>query len=91
MNSQHRRLKSDNNNFVPEEGQRDLLCCNKESLRCPSLGVKKNSLPPETIQALLELGEILRGIHNRLISEGYTIHDGVITEPNVNTNNTKQE
>ncbi len=85
MNSQHRRLKSDNNNFVPEEGQRDLLCCNKESLRCPSLGVEEVELTDETIQAMKELGEILRGIHNRLISEGYTIRKGVITKPNANT------
>jgi hypothetical protein len=90
MNSQHRKLKSDNNNFVPEEGQRDFLCCNKESLRCPSLGVDEVVLPDETVQAMKELGEILRGIHNRLISEGYTIRDGIITKPNANTKNTNK-
>ncbi len=37
MNPRHNRLKRDAN-FVPEEGQRDLLCRNKESLRCPSFG-----------------------------------------------------
>lgn len=26
--------------FVPKEGQRDLACSNKESLRCPSLDYK---------------------------------------------------
>ncbi len=38
-------------------------------------------LSEETIQAMKELGEILRGIHNRLISEGYTIKDGKIYKP----------
>lgn len=33
----HRELNNDDI-FVPEEGQRDFLCSNKESLRCPSLG-----------------------------------------------------
>jgi hypothetical protein len=37
MNKQHERSINDNT-FVPEEGQRGLLCSNKESIRCPSLG-----------------------------------------------------
>lgn len=35
MNEQHKGSMSEDN-FVSEEGQRDLLCCNKKSLRCPS-------------------------------------------------------
>jgi len=30
----------DNNNLEPKEGQRDLMCSNKESIRCPSLDYK---------------------------------------------------
>lgn len=36
--------------FVPKEGQRDLACSNKESFRCPSLGI--NSKQSE--EALLD-------------------------------------
>lgn len=43
MNKQHDKLINDNNsNFEPKEGQRDLLCCNKKSLRCPSFGINNN-------------------------------------------------
>jgi hypothetical protein len=38
MNELHANSISDNI-LVPEEGQRDLACSNKKSLRCPSLGV----------------------------------------------------
>lgn len=41
-------------------------------------GVKKPALTDESIKALSELGDVLRGIHNRLISEGYEIKDGHI-------------
>ncbi len=40
--------------------------------------------PDETIEALQGLGEILRGIRNRLIREGYTIKDGNIYKNNDN-------
>lgn len=35
---------------------------------------------PATIESIRELGSVLEGIHNRLISEGYTIKDGIITK-----------
>lgn len=38
--------KSGHDNFVPKEGQRGLLCSNKKSIRCPSLGVT-GKLSPE--------------------------------------------
>lgn len=34
----------------------------------------------ETIGSLVELGEVLRRIHNRLITEGYEIKDGCIVK-----------
>ncbi|NQV93347.1 hypothetical protein HQ403_02510 [Candidatus Kaiserbacteria bacterium] len=34
----------------------------------------------ETIESLVTLGEVLRRIHNRLISEGYEIKNGQITK-----------
>lgn len=39
-------------------------------------------LPKETIKSLQGLGDILRKIHNRLISEGYSIIDGKLYSPN---------
>ena len=44
--------------------------------------VRKSLLNDKTIQSLRELGEILRDIHTRLISEGYIIKNGIITGPN---------
>ncbi len=35
----HNKLNKDN--LVPKEGQRGLLCSNKESFRCPSLGTSE--------------------------------------------------
>jgi hypothetical protein len=84
MTSLHKRFNNDNK-IVPEEGQPDLLCSNKESLGCPSLGVEENVLPEETIKAMIRLGGILRDIHNRLISEGYIINNGVIIKPDAKT------
>ena len=43
-------------------------------------GVKKPALTDESIKAISELGDVLRGIHNRLISEGYEIKEGHITK-----------
>jgi hypothetical protein len=36
LNMQHKRNED---NIEPKEGQRELLCCNKYSDRCPSLGI----------------------------------------------------
>ena len=46
---------SDNNNFVPKEGQRDLMCSNKESLRCPSLCIINNSSENESLNYLASI------------------------------------
>lgn len=35
----------------------------------------------ETMAALVELGQILRGIHDDLVAEGFQIKDGIITPP----------
>lgn len=37
----------------------------------------------ETIQSLVELGAVLKSIHDRLISEGYTIKGGKIYKEDV--------
>jgi hypothetical protein len=42
---------------------------------------EKLVLPEETIRAVLELGQILRRIHDRRISEGYTFRDGKFYKP----------
>ncbi len=46
MKELHNKLIVDNI-FVPEKGQRDLLCSNKKSIRCPFLGINSNS--PEDV------------------------------------------
>jgi hypothetical protein len=42
MDELHKRLNNDIK-FVPKEGQRDLLCSNKKSFRCPSFGINNNT------------------------------------------------
>jgi hypothetical protein len=44
----------------------------------PKKNTKPNIFSDEEIKSLTALGEVLRGIHNRLIEEGYTIKGGVI-------------
>lgn len=44
--------------FVPKEGQRDSACSNKDSFRCPSLGIKEEDedlLLGELAQILLDI------------------------------------
>lgn len=36
---------------------------------------------PETIEAFKDIGETIRKICNRLLREGYVIHDGHIMKP----------
>ncbi len=71
------RSQYDASKFEPNEGQRGLLCSNKASLRCPSLS-SSSILSKDTLNALEELGDVLRHIHKRLVSEGYEIVDGSI-------------
>jgi hypothetical protein len=54
-------------------------------VRCQTSAVpnKKYIFSDDTFAALKELGEVLRKIHNRLISEGYTIVEGKIYPPGV--------
>jgi hypothetical protein len=77
MDEQH--VKLINNNFAPKEGLReDLTCCNEESLsRSPSLS-SSPILSKDTLNALKELGDVLKSIHRRMVSEGYEIIDGVV-------------
>ena len=35
----------------------------------------------ETMAALVELGELLRGVHDDLVAEGFQIKDGIISPP----------
>jgi hypothetical protein len=89
MNQAHNKSRSDNE-FIPANAHCDVLFHTKDSLCHPPADSKECSLPDATIKAMKELGEILRGIHNRLISEGYTISNGIITKPDANTKNTSQ-
>jgi len=58
MKRQHKRLRGDSF-FVPGEGQRDLLCCNKKSLRCPSSVINPNSPAVSREMALDYLAGVL--------------------------------
>jgi hypothetical protein len=61
----------------PKEGQHGLLRDDHASLEQPSSN-KKLPLSKETLDALEQLGEVLRGIYKRMNSEGYEIIDGKI-------------
>lgn len=56
MSKLHNKPINDDN-FVPKEGQRGLLCSNKKSFRCPSFGIK-NDYTNEDV-AIDYLGSIL--------------------------------
>lgn len=64
MNSLH----ESQNNALPVEPTDELLCGEKASV----------VLSKDTIDALEELGDVLRGIHKRMVFEGYEIVDGNI-------------
>lgn len=70
--------------FVPKEGQGGSLCSNKEPLPCPSLGADID-LSKDTVEALEELGEALKGIRKRMIAEGYEIKNGIVQKINEQT------
>lgn len=58
MNTLHNgSMKSER--LVPKEGQRDLLCSNKASLRCPSFGINNQFISED--DALDYLAEVLVG------------------------------
>ena len=61
----------------PNEGQRPPLCSNRASRRCPSLS-SSQPFSKKTLDALEELGDVLRGIRRRMIAEGYELVDGHI-------------
>ena len=64
MNSLH----ESQNNALPVEPTNELLCGEKVSV----------VLSKDTLNALEELGDVLRGIHKRMIFEGYEIVNGNI-------------
>lgn len=43
--------------------------------------METNNFDKEAIKNIVALGEALRKVHNRLISEGYVFKDGKITPP----------
>jgi len=46
-------------------------------------------LSEETVQSVLELGQVLRQIYRRLVSEGYVIRNGQIFKPDDPNNGAK--
>ena len=79
-------IKPNNDNiFVPEEGQRGLMCSNKKSFRCPSSGIKINNQSEEAkldyfasiiVQAFLDKKEHERKQSNNS-QESDNIHEGI--------------
>lgn len=63
------------NSVESNEGERRLLSSNKANTRSPSLDVNNYIFSEETVAALQELGEVLKRIRKRLISEGVNIDD----------------
>jgi len=66
--------------FEYSEGQRGPLCSNEASLsRCPSLGLSPKLLK-ETLNALEELGEVIKSIRRRMYTEGFEVVNGIVVE-----------
>lgn len=66
-------LKSENDVFVPKEGQRGFACSNRKSLRCPSFGINPNQTSEDValnylagilVEAFLEKKENEYNNHN---------------------------
>ncbi len=43
-----------------------------------TVGVQKSPITEEGMKIIKELGDVLRGIHERLVLEGFEIKDGCI-------------
>ena len=53
MNELRKNSIGEENNFEPKEGQREFLRSSKDSLRCPSFGIKnQNVLSPKRVEYL---------------------------------------
>lgn len=61
--------KSGLNNFVPKEGQRGLLCSNKKSIRCPSLGSNKELSQEEKELFKVLLKDLAKTFINKHLEE----------------------
>lgn len=57
--------------------------CSKSTTEVVYLRKEETYFTDETMQSLVELGSILRSIHDRLVVEGYTIKNGKIYKENV--------
>ena len=90
INPQHSRNKSAISKIVPKEGEHERLCCNNAGICSPSLGVEEPKITQETIRAVLELGKVLRRIHDQKISEGYIFRKGKFIKPNDETTKTTE-
>ena len=80
MDKLHKR--NEESIFVPEGGQRNPLCSNRGSSRCPLTG-ENYVFSEETISSIIELGEVLKSIRHRMLTEGYTIVNGQIKKMDV--------
>lgn len=77
MSELHSKLICDAK-FVPDEGQRDLECSNKESHRCPSFGTNNldaGKFNDEELDNISNLCSTLKRIRVRLLVEGNSIED----------------
>ncbi|NCN11699.1 hypothetical protein GW937_00060 [Candidatus Kaiserbacteria bacterium] len=82
MKELHTGQNNDAISFEYSEGQRGPLCSNKASLsRCPSLG-SSPKLSKDNLNALEELGDVLKSIRRRMYREGYEILDGAVVRKN---------
>lgn len=63
---------------VPKNEMLEIFCTDTLSISEAFLTVAGQIFDEETLVSLREYGEILRGIHNRLVSEGYVINNGKI-------------
>lgn len=80
MKELHTGQNNDAISFEYSEGQRGPLCSNKASLsRCPSLG-SSPTLSQDSLNALEELGDVLKSVRRRMYREGYEILDGVVVQ-----------
>ena len=81
MNTLHKNSDNDSSMLTPEGGQREFLCSNNELFRCsPSVVSRQEEFSKDDRKSFIELAQMLKRVHIRLLIEGYAIQDGLITK-----------
>lgn len=81
-----KKAKNKQKEQKPEPEFLSIFCFDTISIDEAFRSLVRQFFSKETMTSLREYGEVLRGIHNRLISEGYVINKGEFYKNGVKIN-----